>query len=52
MESSSLLCQEASYQIIGIAMEVHRELGPGLKEINYQDAIEYAFQLNQIPYER
>ena len=52
MESSSLLYQEASYQIIGIAMEVHRELGPGLKEMNYQDALEYEFQLNHIPYLR
>ena len=33
-------------------MEVHRELGPGLKEINYQDALEYEFQLSKIPYER
>ncbi|HAK12518.1 MAG TPA: GxxExxY protein [Chitinophagaceae bacterium] len=52
MENGSLLYQEASYQIIGIAMEVHRELGPGLKEVNYQDALEYEFQLNKIPYQR
>ena len=52
MENGSLLYHEASYQIIGIAMEVHRELGPGLKEVNYQDALEYEFQLNKIPYQR
>lgn len=33
-------------------MEIHRELGPGLLEIVYKDALEYEFKLNQIPFER
>ncbi|RLD65439.1 MAG: GxxExxY protein, partial [Bacteroidetes bacterium] len=44
--------QKESYQIIGICMEVHRILGPGLLEVLYKDAIEYEFKKNNIPYER
>ena len=33
-------------------MKVHRELGPGFKEVIYKDALEIEFQLNKIPYER
>ena len=44
--------QKESYEIIGICMEVHRELGRGLLEIVYKDAIEYEFKKKQIPYER
>ena len=33
-------------------MEVHRELGPGLLEIVYKDALEYEFGLNKIPFTR
>jgi len=33
-------------------MKVHRELGPGFKEIIYKDALEIEFQLNKIPYVR
>ncbi len=44
--------QKESYQVIGICMEVHRILGPGLLEIVYKDAIEYELKLRNIPYER
>ena len=44
--------QDESYQIIGLCMEVHRILGRGLLEIVYKDAIEYEFNLQNIPYER
>ena len=44
--------QEENYKIVGICMEVHRILGPGLLEIVYKDAIEIEFKLNSIPYER
>ena len=44
--------QKESYQIIGICMEVHRILGKGLLEIVYKDAVEYEFNLKNIPYER
>jgi GxxExxY protein len=43
--------QMESYQIIGICMEIHRILGNGLLEIVYKDAIEYEFNLSNMPYE-
>lgn len=44
--------QNQSYKIIGLCMEVHRELGPGFLEIVYKDALEVELKANQIPYER
>ncbi len=44
--------QDETYTIIGLCMEVHNELGPGLLEIIYKDALEYEFKLNNVPYER
>jgi GxxExxY protein len=43
---------EESYQIIGICMEVHKNLRSGLLEVVYKDAAEYEFKANNIPYER
>ncbi len=44
--------QEENYIIIGICMEVHRILGPGLLEIIYKDALEIEFKNKNIPFER
>ena len=44
--------QKESYEIIGICMEVHRNLGKGFLEIVYKDAIECELQEKKIPYER
>ncbi len=33
-------------------MEVHRNLGPGLLEVVYKDALELEFKENNIPFER
>ena len=44
--------EEETYKIIGICMEVHRNLGPGLLEIIYKDALEIEFKENNIPFER
>ncbi|REH00453.1 GxxExxY protein [Flavobacterium aquicola] len=44
--------EDETYNIIGICMEVHRTLGPGLLEIIYKDALEIEFKENNIPFER
>lgn len=44
--------EEETFKIIGICMEVHRNLGPGLLEVVYKDALEIEFKANNIPYER
>ena len=41
-----------TYEIIGVCMEVHRTLGPGLLEIIYKDALEIEFKDNNITFER
>jgi len=47
-----MIYQKESYEIIGTAMEVHRELGCGFLEEVYQEAFERELQLRGIPYER
>lgn len=41
-----------SEKIIGAAMEVHRELGPGLLEGLYEEALCVELELQEIRYER
>ncbi len=43
---------ELSKEIIGAAIEVHRQLGPGLLESAYEEALCYELELRNIPYER
>ncbi|MEA2086473.1 MAG: GxxExxY protein [Candidatus Caldatribacteriota bacterium] len=45
-----LLYKDEVYNIVGAAMEVHRELGPGLLEAVYQEALEIEFSSQRIPY--
>ena len=47
-----LLYKNESYNIIGVAMEVHKVLGPGFLEPVYQEAFELELQRQNIPYER
>ena len=44
--------ENETYTIIGIYMEVHRNLGPGLLEVIYKDALEVELKENNIPFER
>ena len=44
--------QEEYYKIIGLCMEVHNELGGGLLEAVYKEALEIEFKSNNIQYER
>ncbi|MCC8113097.1 MAG: GxxExxY protein [Bacteroidales bacterium] len=41
-----------TYNLIGLAMKVHRTLGRGFTEYVYQDAFEVELIENQIPFER
>lgn len=49
---SSIILKEESYQLVGICMEIHRELGMGFKEIVYKDALEYEFKSKKINFKR
>jgi GxxExxY protein len=43
---------DLTYRIIGLAMRVHRRLGPGLLEKVYESCLCYELKLNQIPFRR
>ena len=44
--------KELTEQIIGAAIEVHRELGPGLLESAYQRALAHEFSLRGMAFEQ
>lgn len=46
------MADELTEKIIGSAIEVHRELGPGLLESIYEQALCYELELQEINYKR
>jgi GxxExxY protein len=49
---TDIILKEESYRIVGICMEVHRELGMGFKEAVYKEALGIEFREKGILYER
>ena len=47
-----LIYKQESYNIIGVCMEVHKELGKGFSEIVYGDALEIELKNAGIHYQR
>jgi GxxExxY protein len=43
---------ELSHRVLGLCLEVHRELGPGLLESAYEEALAYEFSLAGLTFER
>ncbi len=52
MISKKYKYSEETGRIIGLAMEVHKQLGNGFQEVIYQRALEIEFSNHLIPFER
>jgi len=49
---SELLYKDEVFRLVGFCMEIHRELGKGLDEVIYKDALVVELQRAQIPFAR
>jgi GxxExxY protein len=49
---SELLYKEEVFKLVGLCMEIHRELGKGHDEVIYKDAFVVELQRGQIPFAR
>ncbi len=52
MTGGVFLYKDLTYQIIGVAMEVHRKLGPGFLESVYEKAFAHELTLKKISFKR
>ena len=48
---AEILHKELSYAVVGAAIEVHNNMGPGFLEVVYRKALCYELQLLDIPFE-
>jgi len=48
----ALIYPEESKKLLGLAIQLHNEMGCGFREKVYQDAFEVLLKENKIPYER
>jgi GxxExxY protein len=49
---SELLYKAEVFILVGYCMEIHRELGKGLDEVTYKDALVVELQRAEIPFDR
>lgn len=48
----ALIYPELSNKVLGLAIQLHREMGCGFREKVYQDAFEVLLKENKLPFER
>lgn len=49
---TELIYKEECFKIVGLCMDVHRELGKGHSEAIYKDALEFELGQKEIPFTR